>query len=125
MTTTQMRDPAGVGAEIPRAVLAVLALPGLDGLTDDQTRGATCVWHGGERLTGETAVDLGEHMSPLHGSTSPMRWYPRACRACIADRAHRKLFAHTATCKACTGDDTTGRCAIGKGLHRLAEEYPR
>src|SRR5262249_42325103 len=85
-------EPVSSGVqEIPPDVLVVLALPPLDALTDGQRRGATCVWHGGERLTGERAVALGEHMSPLRGSTSPMRWFPRACHTCVADRAHHGL----------------------------------
>jgi hypothetical protein len=109
--------------EIPADVLTILALPALDELTDDQTRGTTCVWHGGERLTAETAVDLGEHLSPLHGSSSPMRWFPRACQSCTADRAHRGLFTHCATCKDCA--DGTDRCGTGRSLYRLVREYRR
>jgi hypothetical protein len=117
-------DPvSSVIQEIQSDVLAVLALPPLDGLTDDQTRGATCVWHGGERLTGERAVYLGEHMSPLRGSTSPMRWFPRACHTCVADRAHHGLFAHCATCKDCA--DEAGQCEMGRGLYRLVRQYRR
>ncbi|MEU6324374.1 hypothetical protein [Streptomyces sp. NPDC047009] len=117
-------DPvSSVVQEIPPDVLAVLALPPLDGLTDDQRRGATCVWHDGKRLTGEKAVALGEHMSPLRGSTTPTRWFPRACHTCVADRAHHSLFAHCTTCKDCA--DEAGRCEIGRGLYRLVRQYRR
>ncbi|MEU6098380.1 hypothetical protein [Streptomyces sp. NPDC047079] len=109
-------DDAGI-------VLEVLALPALDGLTDDQTRGATCVWHGGDRLTAETAIPLGEHMSPLSGVTSLLRWFPRACRTCVADRAHRGLLVHAPMCDLCA--DEAGQCPIGRGLYRLVREYRR
>ncbi|MGW7673523.1 hypothetical protein BX257_2998 [Streptomyces sp. 3212.3] len=109
--------------EIPEDVLAVLALPALDSLTDDQTRGTTCVWHGGDRLTAETAVPLGEHMSPHRFATSKMRWFPRACRDCVAERAHRGLLVHGGTCRNCA--DPAVECSVGRGLYQLVREYRR
>jgi hypothetical protein len=100
---------------ISDAVLEELALPPLCGLTEAQTRGAVCVWHGGERLTAETAVDLGEQTDP--------RWFPRGCRDCVADRAHNGLFAHCSTCPDCT--TVAGKCEIGRGLYRLVRECRR
>jgi hypothetical protein len=116
--------PASATAESPSppAVAAALELPALDGLTDDQVRGADCVWCK-TRLTAETAVDLGEHMSPLSGTTSPMRWFPRACSADTAKRAHAALAAHAPECEQCADDP--GRCDTGRWLHRLVRENRR
>jgi hypothetical protein len=104
--------------------LALLALPDLDGLTDGQTRGAICVWGRDEdRLTPETAVDLGEHLSPLRGSTSQMRWFPRACNACTGEAAFRALHEHAPTCEQCVDD--ASRCEIGRALWRLVRDGHR
>ncbi|MDG9717389.1 hypothetical protein [Streptomyces sp. DH24] len=116
------RQSASTTYEIPAEVLEVLALPSLDRLTDDQVRGADCVWCR-ERLTAETAVALGEHMSPLSGTTSPMRWFPRACREDTANRAHAALFTHSPMCEQCV--DEAGRCEVGLWLYRLVREGRR
>ncbi|MEU6324940.1 hypothetical protein [Streptomyces sp. NPDC047009] len=108
--------------DIPREALKVLALPSLDTLADAKVHGAKCVWCG-EKLTAETAVDLGEQMSPHSGTTSLMRWFPRACRGCVADRAHRGLFAHGSTCELCRNEKTAADCSAGRGLYRLVREY--
>lgn len=100
------------------AVLEILGLPFFDGLTPDQARGAACVWCA-VRLTGETAVDLGEHLSPFDGT----HWFPRACRTDTADRAHRGLFTHAPTCEQCTDD--AGGCGISRWLYRLVRENRR
>lgn len=60
----------------------VLELPPLDTVTADQSHGKTGV-RGGEELTIETAIALGERLSPLSGTTSPMRWFRRACPECV------------------------------------------
>ena len=100
--------------------LALLPLPDLDGLTDDQTRGATCVWCPVDSppLTVETAIDLGEHMSLLSGSTSPMRWFPRSCRAHAAHAALKALHDHAPSCEQCTDDPAC--CEIGRVLRRVS-----
>lgn len=112
--------------EIPAVVLDVLALPPLEGLNDDQTRGSACVWCG-DLLTIETAVRLGEHMTPVEGSTSlsGMRTFPRGCRKCVGDRAHRGLFTHGSTCRLCASEETAATCAVGRGLYRLVREHRR
>lgn len=54
------------------------ALPSAEDLTDEQIRGAACVWCGG-RLTNATAVSLGE--MPLDvGHRAD--WFPRSCPNC-------------------------------------------
>ena len=111
--------------EIPAGVLEVLALPALDELSDDQTRGRACVWCGAQ-LTIESAVPLGEHMAPIEGtSVSGMRCFPRACHRCVSDRAHRGLFAHGSTCALCAGKETAEDCLVGRGLYRLVREHRR
>src|SRR5262249_52653371 len=123
---TPRKDARGMSnttQDIPADVSDVLGLPDFNGLTDDQTRGTTCVWHGGERLTVETAVDLGEPMSSPQGSSPPTRWFPRACQNCAADRAPRGLFAHCATCTDCAA--AAGKCEIGRGLYRLVRDHRR
>lgn len=104
--------------------LALLALPALDGLTDDQTRGAICVWDRHEdRLTAETAVDLGEHMSPLNGSTSLMRWFPRGCRHHTGQAALRALHEHAPMCEPCV--DNAAECETGRALRRIIRDAHR
>lgn len=98
--------------EVPPALVPVLGLPPLllAKVTTDQVRGAVCVW-GTERLTGETAVDLGKQTGAM-GS-----WFPRACRRCAADRAHRALFVHAPGCADCYSGD----CEITRALYRLVK----
>lgn len=107
-------------ADVSPEILSVLALPSLDDVTDDQSRGATCVW-GDVPLTTDMAVDLGEQLSPLEGATAPVRWMPRACPACVLERAKRARFAHAPTCEQC--GDEAALCEIGQGLHELVRRY--
>lgn len=121
-----MRGPTSApprgAADVSPEILHVLVLPSLDLVTDAQTRGATCVWCDGP-LTTDVAVDLGEQMSPLKGTTSPMRWTPRACPACTAERATRGRFAHAPTCEQCA--DEASVCEVGQGLMELVGRYSR
>ncbi|MFJ8793216.1 hypothetical protein [Streptomyces sp. NPDC102462] len=112
--------------EIPAEVLEALTLPDLDGLPDAKVRGAECLWCP-TRLTAETAVDLGVQRVPAEdcSSVSGMKWYPRACRACTADRAHCGLFAHTPMCDLCKTEATAARCTVGRGLYRLVRDNRR
>ncbi|MFF4752640.1 hypothetical protein ACWD5R_11510 [Streptomyces sp. NPDC002514] len=112
--------------EIPAEVLLILALPALDGLADGKVRGAECLWCP-TSLTGATAVDFGQQRSPLNGSSavSGMAWFPRACRSCVADRAHRGLFTHTVACPLCQAEQTAADCIVGRGLYRLVRDCRR
>ncbi|WP_236053553.1 hypothetical protein [Streptomyces musisoli] len=65
-------------------------------------------------------MDLGERQAA--DGTS---WFPRACRPCIANRAHRGLLDHGATCLLCAAEETAADCAIGRGLYRLQRECRR
>lgn len=115
MSGSRVGEPNAVEA------MALLQLPDLDGLSDQQTRGTACAFDG-IALTPE-AVDLGERLSPLSGSTSPMRWFPRACRRCVHDAAYRALFDHAPLCEQCV--DNAAGCDTAVALRRLMREYRR
>ena len=101
---------------------ALLALPDLDGLADAQTRGATCVWCPDDTpLTADTAVDLGEHISPLDGREPGMRWFPRAHGRCVQSAALAALHDHAPLCEQCVDD--ASNCETGLTLRRLMREY--
>ncbi|MGW6215177.1 hypothetical protein [Streptomyces sp. NPDC055109] len=108
--------------DIAPKVLEVLALPALDTLNEDRAAGRACVW-GGELLTIETAVHLGEQLSPNPSSTSVIgeRWFPRACSNCVTARAQQGMFAHCSTCSECAAE--AGRCETGRGLYRLMRQW--
>lgn len=101
-------------------VLALLILPGLDTLTEQQVRGTACVWDG-VPLTNGVAVDLGPREASRAGQ--PFSWFPRACRKCTHDRAFAALHEHAPTCEQCVDD--AGRCETGRALQRLMREYRR
>lgn len=104
--------------------LALLAVPALDDLTDDQTRGAICVWDRNEtRLTAETAIDLGVHSSTLTGSTTPMTWFPRACRHHTGQAALSALHEHAPTCEPCVNN--AEQCDTGRVLRRIIRDAHR
>ncbi|GAA3967519.1 hypothetical protein GCM10022384_18730 [Streptomyces marokkonensis] len=116
---------------IPPEVLAVLvlALPGLKKLTDDQVRGADCVWCRAS-LTADMAVDFGEQTSPAPWSTSRigMRWYPRACPACTGQVAHRGLLDHAPGCEDCKREPEPSEanpCPINRALYQLVKDGRR
>ncbi|MFG2548204.1 hypothetical protein ACGFOM_37905 [Streptomyces sp. NPDC048594] len=70
-------------------------------------------------------MDFGEQTSP---STVGMRWYPRACPACTAARAHRGLLDHAPECEACQKAPTPGSpglCETTHTLYRLVREARR
>ncbi|MYS16889.1 hypothetical protein [Streptomyces sp. SID4982] len=92
--------------------LALLQLPDLAALTEDQKAGRACVWGGG-RLRLDTAVDLGE---TLHDG---MHVFPQSCWPCIADRAYRALGPHSVDCEPCHDRDHWRDCPIGGALHQL------
>jgi len=101
-------------------VLALLAVPALDELSEEQVRGAACVWCG-TTLTTDTAVDLGERKHKrLDGSYST---FPRACRPDAHTAAYSALLDHAPRCEQCV-DDASG-CETGLALRRLMREYRR
>lgn len=104
-----------VSLKIPAKVLKAIGLPSLDTLTDARVRGAECVW-GGERLTVETAISLGEHLVEGSGTTA----FLRACRKCAAQQAYAALLDHGTNCRLCARKETAWDCTIGRGLYRIA-----
>jgi hypothetical protein len=106
--------------DIEAEVLEALTpeLPALDALTEDQAAGRACVW-GAERLTLESAVDLGEHQG------EDGRFFLRACRKCTAHRGHRALLDHGSVCPLCASEATAADCVVGRGLYRLQRECRR
>lgn len=108
---------------VPPEVVGALALPEPTKLTDDQVRGARCVWCRAG-LTSDTAIDFGEQVSPAPWSTSTIGtcWYPRACPACVAGHAHRGLLDHAPGCEDCRKRPTPGHpaaCETARVLYRL------
>jgi hypothetical protein len=96
---------------------APLPLPGVDDLSEEQLRGAYCVWCG-VPLTSDTAVDLGERRVRL--LDSHVTSFPRACRACAGPRIYRALLTHTQTCGQCADDQT--QCEMGTALRNAVRE---
>lgn len=105
-------------ASTPTSRLALLALPSLDGLTQEQVRGASCIWCG-SLLDTATAVDLGERRHKrLDGKYST---FPRACRPCVHTEAYRTILNHGGSCEQCVDD--LDSCPTGVGLRALMREY--
>ncbi|WP_409471098.1 hypothetical protein [Streptomyces sp. HC307] len=99
------------------SALAEPPLPSLNGLSEQQIRGTTCVWDG-IALTPETAVDLGPRKTRrLDGEC---QWFPRACRTCVGQQAMRVLFDHTEGCEQCRRTEKDSACDTGRALLRLS-----
>jgi hypothetical protein len=101
-------------------VLALLPLPGVDGLSAFQVRGKSCVWCAGV-LTSEAVVDLGPRR--LKNLDAKTQWFPRACRPCTAAIALSTLHAHAPNCEQCI--DNADHCDTGRALYRLIRENRR
>ncbi|MGW0865727.1 hypothetical protein [Streptomyces sp. NPDC002611] len=99
--------------------LALLEIPSLDGLTEQQVRGFTCIWDSDEKpLTEETAVALGERG----------KGHPRGCPEHVSNAAMGALFTHCmGDCEPCSqtnrdvvdGAVQETACEIGVALRRL------
>ena len=88
--------------------LRLLELPPLEGLTESQARGFTCVWDGGEEpLTAATAVDLGpRRVKRLDGHFD---WHPRSCPGHVGQAALLALAVHCmGGCVECGSRDQEG-----------------
>lgn len=94
-----------------------LALPSLDGLTEQQVRGRTCVWDA-VPLDGIRAFDLGPRECTRAGQR--FFWFPRGCPACTLSQAQRALHDHARKCAQCKGKEAP--CDLGRGLYRLMRE---
>lgn len=99
---------------------AALPLPKVGDLSEQQQRGAACVWCA-TLLTAETAVDLGERR--IRVLDSYVTAFPRGCRPCTATAAYRALLDHAPTCEQCIDD--VDRCDTGTALRRLIREGRR
>jgi hypothetical protein len=105
-------------ASTPTNLLALLPLPSLDGLSQEQVRGAACIWCA-DPLDTATAVDLGERRHKrLDGRYST---FPRACRGCVHTEAYRTILNHGGSCEQCV--DNLDSCETGVSLRRLMREY--
>ncbi|MFE9879782.1 hypothetical protein [Streptomyces sp. NPDC005784] len=100
--------------------LAVLQLPNLAALTEQQMSGQACAWDA-VPLSGVPAVDLGTQTTTRAGH--PARWFPRGCPPCVAKEAYRALLDHASVCEQCA--DEAARCELGRGLYRLMRENRR
>ncbi|MFE7954359.1 hypothetical protein [Streptomyces sp. NPDC057413] len=116
-TITRSRGPLTLHKLAP---VHLLPLPTLDGLTDLQVRGYTCIWCG-VMLTPATAVNLGERRHRRLGGCYST--YPRGCCSCTADRAHRALLDHGGSCEQCVDDGAL--CPTGRALYRLVRQGRR
>jgi hypothetical protein len=106
----------GTSPTSPReAALALLRLPDVNVLTEQQRRGQICVWDGAP-LAPENAVDLGPRTAE-----DGRRWFPQGCTICVASKAYAALFDHAISCLDGCADDPGG-CAIGKALIKLEKE---
>ncbi|MEU0222020.1 hypothetical protein ABZ281_46575 [Streptomyces sp. NPDC006265] len=108
--------------------LGLLELPSLDGLTEEQVRGFTCIWDSGEKpLAEEAAVTLGPRRKKrLDGEYEV---HPRGCPEHVAHAAYEALFVHCmGDCERCSGEKVAVvdgvvqevRCEIAVTLRRLA-----
>ncbi|NMI57113.1 MULTISPECIES: hypothetical protein [unclassified Streptomyces] len=99
------------------SVLDLLDIPGIADLSEQQVRGAACVWCEAP-LTSDTAVDLGERRVSL--LDSHITTFPRACRDCAAPRLYRALLDHTQRCEQCADDQS--QCETGTALRDAVRE---
>lgn len=107
----------GTPQHISAGTLNVIPLPAHNDLSQQQVRGAACVWCAVTLAPG-TAVDLGQRRVRVlddHVTT-----FPRGCRQCTGKAAYRALFDHCPTCKQCV--DNAAECATGSSLRRLVKE---
>jgi hypothetical protein len=100
--------------------LALLELPALDGLSEPQVRGQSCVWCA-IVLTPETAVDLGPRRKKHLGAAYD--WFPRGCRKHVGLAAEHALQGHAPFCEPCT--ENVADCETGLVLLRLIREGRR
>lgn len=116
-----MNNPTSSTTQLPSAdATALLRLPDYNALTEQQTRGITCVYDG-VALAPATAIDLGERTVKRLGNA--VSWFPRACRTCVLPQAMRALQQHAGSCEQCVDDHN--QCPIGLGLVRLVREARR
>lgn len=105
----RMSTRDGTSTTTGSSALALLPLPAIADLSEQQVRGITCVWDG-VALSPSTAVDLGPHTFKRLGE--PVQWYPRACRQCMLHR----FYDHVDGCATCKTDAAC--CELGAAMRR-------
>ncbi|MFD7402533.1 hypothetical protein ACFV7R_07630 [Streptomyces sp. NPDC059866] len=107
---------SGTAQEVSAQALALLVLPSLDKLSEQQVRGSACVWDGVPFTTG-IAVDLGPRRKKrLDGHYD---WFPRGCPRCVGEKALLALFEHAPKYEPCRHHDDGNPCPTGRALLRL------
>lgn len=101
----------------PNSTLALLPIPPLDDLSEQQVRGTACVWDG-KHLSPGNAVDLGPRIGRRAGQ--PFRWFPRACGLCVSTQALRAVYEHVDDCEPCRTSKEGTNCDTGRALIRLS-----
>ncbi|MET8955223.1 hypothetical protein ACWEO4_32000 [Streptomyces sp. NPDC004393] len=97
------------------SIAALLPLPEHNSLSEEQVRGAECVWGCGKTLTAETAVELPERR--IRNLDTYIDTFPRGCRPCTGRRALKALYNHCPVCEQCV--DNVAECEIGRTLRRF------
>jgi len=110
-------EPAVTSGMPTHEALALLPLPSLDGLTEQQVRGTACVWDG-VPLLGTAAVNLGPRPKKRLGQT--YQWFPQGCTRCVREAAIRVVRVHKGACEQCT--DNASVCDVRAALEHLARE---
>ncbi|KPI20087.1 hypothetical protein OK074_7636 [Actinobacteria bacterium OK074] len=100
--------------------LALLPIPPVATLSEQQVCGHVCVWCGAALATGRV-VDLGQRQ--IQRLDCHITMFPRACRACVRVQAEVAVRGHTDTCEMCVIDDAL--CEEGTILRELMWEYRR
>lgn len=97
--------------------LALLPLPDLTRLTEQQRCGTACVWDG-VPLPAD-AVGLGQHT--IDGRVA----FLRGCRLCVRAHVNGTDAAHRLMCEQCVDDQVGDRtvCETGRALRRLVLEH--
>jgi hypothetical protein len=109
--TRQQTTPAAGG-------LALLPLPDLTRLTEQQRCGTACVWDG-VPLPAD-AIGLGQHT--IDGRLA----FLRGCRLCVRAHVLGTDAAHRLMCEQCVDDqaaDDDAVCETGRALRRLVLEH--
>lgn len=100
--------------------IALLPLPDLTRLSEQQINGTICVWDGA--TLGPTAIDLGQRRVGQRTA------FPRACRTCMSAKAQEAAEQHADMCESCVDiplADNAPTCYTARALRRLILEHSR
>jgi len=101
-------------AIIESSAVKLLPLPRVPDLGKEWREGILCVWCGAT-----PTVNLGERAGVVHGVWT--KFFPRACRQCVAREALRVARIHTRNCDRCNHARGRQECADSRSLYRLAQ----